>query len=178
MSKFLIRGGAFVFTIILVTLLVNYIGKLNMKNFEGEKVQKIQQNENKQTQIIFDKTDYDFGILKQSGGIVRHDFPFTYIGEGPLTITATPGSCACTTGHVDKKVLQPGEHGILTVEFNPNLHEEPEGRFYKSVLLVTEPQMKELPEVKIWQEIDLDLGPEHFELGPGAHDDDEDHESL
>ncbi|HLD71550.1 MAG TPA: hypothetical protein VI873_02975, partial [Candidatus Peribacteraceae bacterium] len=60
------------------------------------------------------------------------------------------------------------------VTFNPNLHEEPEGRFYKSVTMLTEPSLFEQPEVKIWAEIDLDLGPEAFELkDEHAHTSDE-----
>lgn len=114
--------------------------------------------------ITFQEQEFDFGLIKQSGGIVTHDFLFKYEGETPINITGTPASCACTSGTVDKTVLLPGESAVLKVAFNPNLHAEPKGRFYKSVLILTEPAINPTPEVKIWQEINLDLGPEAFEL--------------
>lgn len=121
--------------------------------------------------IAFEATEFDFGIIKQSGGIVSHDFAFTYIGDTPLKITGTPGSCLCTTGSINVDTLEKGTKGILTVEFNPNLHAEPEGRFFKTVAILTDPPLPVTPEVKIWTEIDLDLGEEAFEL-QAPHDDD------
>ena len=123
----------------------------------------------------FEELEYDFGLLKQSGGIVSHEFVFTYNGDIPIEITAVPASCACTEGEVDKIEYQPGEEGVLTVFFNPNLHAEPEGHFYKSVSLVTQPALDQMPEVKVWQEIDLDLGEEFFELQMPHDDEHEEH---
>lgn len=124
--------------------------------------------------ITFEKTSYDFGTIKQSGGKVSHDFPFTYTGKEPIEITGVPTSCACTSATVSPTQLQNGDQGVLTIKFNPNLHAEPEGRFFKTATLVTEPIIEDLPDVKIWAEIDLDLGPEAFELQDN-HDDTEDH---
>jgi hypothetical protein len=108
--------------------------------------------------MTFKETEYDFGTIKQSGGIVRRDFPFTYEGNVPLEITGVPTSCACTTAKVDRTTLRPGESGVLTVTFDPNLHEEPDGKFYKTAALMTDPPLPVMPEVKIWAEVDLDLG--------------------
>lgn len=128
-----------------------------------------------QPMFSFEETSFDFGVIKQSGGKVSHDFAFIYNGETPLEITGVPTSCACTSARVNKTELSKGEQGILTVTFNPNLHEEPEGKFYKSVTLMTKPSIAESPEVKIWAEIDLDLGPEAYEL-QSDHDDSEEEE--
>ncbi len=117
----------------------------------------------------FTETEFDFGVIKQSGGIVSHEFSFTYNGVEPIKIIGTPGSCLCTSASIDKEIYQPGESGILTVEFNPNLHGEPDGRFFKTVTILTEPQLEDDPEIKIWQEIDLDLGEEYFELKNDGH---------
>ena len=114
--------------------------------------------------FVFEEVEHDFGVIKQSGGIVEHDFHFTYEGEETIAITSTPGSCACTTGEVDKTELKKGDSATLTVFFHPNLHAEPEGRFSKTVSIMTEPALKPIPEVTVWQEIDLDLGEEAFEL--------------
>ena len=73
--------------------------------------------------------------------------------------------------------MQPGDTGILTVKFNPNLHAEPEGKFFKTLTLLTEPSIEEMPEVKIWVEIDLDLGPEAFELQSDHVDEEGEEES-
>lgn len=112
----------------------------------------------------FSDTEHDFGIVTQSGGIVSHSFPFTYNGNEPIEVTSVPTSCGCTTASIDKKTLTKGDKAIITVEFDPNLHEEPEGRFFKTINLVTEPEIEDIPELKIWAEIDLDLGPEAYKL--------------
>lgn len=125
------------------------------------------------TEFDFKEIEFDFGAIKQSGGIVKHDFEFQYNGESTVTITGVPASCACTKGKVSKTELKKGDKGILTVEFDPNLHEEPEGKFYKTVSILTEPKLEEEPEVKIWVEIDLDLGPDAYKL-KGPHDDEDD----
>lgn len=120
--------------------------------------------------IVFSESEFDFGIVKQSGGKVRHEFPFTYYGDQPMTILGTPTSCACTFAEVNTAFFSSGEKGVLTVIFNPNLHGEPEGRFYKTASILTDPKFPTLPEVKIWAQIDLDLGPEAYELQE-LHDD-------
>jgi nitrite reductase (NO-forming) len=112
----------------------------------------------------FAEKEFDFGVIKQSGGVVSHKFPFVYNGAESIDIIGTPGSCLCTSAFTDKESYQHGEAGVLTVEFNPNLHAEPKGRFFKTVTILTEPEFDNFPEVKIWQEIDLDLGEEFFEL--------------
>ncbi len=124
----------------------------------------------------FEEKDFDFGIIKQSGDLVRHDFNFTYNGETPLKVTGTPASCACTSGEISQNGFNKGDQGILTVIFDPNLHEEPEEKFFKSVSILTEPKLEVIPEVKIWLEIDLDLGPEAYKLKEEHDDDDDDHE--
>ena len=63
-----------------------------------------------------------------------------------------------------------GDEGFVTVYFDPNLHEEPEGKFFKTVSLLTEPSLEKQPEVKIWAAIDLNLGPEAYKL-KAAHED-------
>jgi rhodanese-related sulfurtransferase len=125
---------------------------------------------NAQTGFIFDETEHDFGVIKQSGGIVSYDFPFTYQGGLPVSITGTPSSCACTEGEISAEEFQPGESGVLTVNFDPNLHAEPEGKFFKTVSILTDPKLEQSVDVKVWVEIDLDLGPEAFKL-QDDHDD-------
>lgn len=114
--------------------------------------------------FVFEEEKFDFGKIKQSGPIVSHEFKFEYNGDQPIIVTGVPTSCACTTASIDKKQLKKGDSGIITVEFDPNLHEEPEGKFFKSINVLTEPAQKEEVEIKIWTEVDLDLGPEAYKL--------------
>lgn len=131
------------------------------------------------TLFEFEEKTFDFGVIKQSGGKVKHDFEFTYNGTEPLQIIGVPTSCACTSASVNPTKLNQGDEGVLTVTFNPNLHEEPEGRFFKTVTLLTEPSVTYMPEVKIWAEIELDLGPEAYELQSDHIDEEgEDEEGL
>lgn len=118
----------------------------------------------RQGEIAFEYDEHDFGVILQSGGIVSAEFPFTYSGTIERTVVGVPGSCGCTTADIDVDVLSPGTAGTITVNFDPNLHEEPEGRFFKTVSLVTDPPLEEDAEIKVWTEIDLDLGPEYFKL--------------
>lgn len=126
---------------------------------------RITENDSSQPSAFdFIEYEHDFGVIKQSDGIVSYDFPFTYNGSTPISVISAPGSCACTTAEVSKKDLAPGDESILTVYFNPNLHAEPEGKFFKTVSLITHPKLDYAPEIKVWAEIDLDLGEEFFEL--------------
>ena len=141
-------------------------------NEENETNTKVEDGVKQSETFSFAEKSYDFGIIKQSGGKVKHDFSFTYNGDKPIEITGVPTSCACTSATVSKTKLNPGDSAVLTVKFNPNLHEEPEGKFFKTVTLLSEPKLDEMPEVKIWAEIDLDLGREAYEL-KSDHEDEE-----
>lgn len=122
----------------------------------------------------FPATTHDFGVVKQSGGVVRYEMPFIYGGSAPVRVTGTPASCACVSASISKKTLNPGESGILTVEFDPNYHAEPEGRFFKDVIVLTEPAQTEEVSIRLWLEVDLDLGPEAYKFK--EHDDEDEHE--
>ncbi len=119
---------------------------------------------NVQGDFAFAEAEHEFGVLKQSGGIVSYDFPFVYNGTETVEVTGVPTSCACTSAEIDVSTLSSGDEGVLTVSFDPNLHEEPEGRFFKTISILTSPELDTVPEVKIWAEIDLDLGAGAYKL--------------
>jgi hypothetical protein len=112
----------------------------------------------------FLEKESDLGVVKQSQGIVSHEFPFRYNGPAPITVKGLPTSCACTKASIDKKNLKPREEGVITVEFDPNLHAEPGDKFFRSIYLKTEPKLNEEVELKIWVEIDSDLGSQAYKL--------------
>ncbi|MHC4676916.1 MAG: DUF1573 domain-containing protein [Planctomycetota bacterium] len=117
----------------------------------------------------FFEKETDLGVVKQSQGIVSHEFPFRYNGPTPITVKSLPTSCACTTASIDKKDLKPGDEGVITVEFDPNLHAEPGDKFFRTIYLQTEPKLKEEVELKIWVEIDTDLGSQAYKIKSQKH---------
>jgi hypothetical protein len=122
----------------------------------------------------FPSTVLDVGIVKQSGPGVKFDMKFIYEGNVPVKITGTPASCACVRASISKTTLNPGERGILTIEFDPNYHKEPEGRFFKDIIILTEPAQTEEVQIRLWAQVDLDLGPEAYKFK--EHEDGDDHE--
>lgn len=128
-------------------------------------------------ELVFQEREHDFEIVKQSGGLVSHAFPFTYQGTEERRVEGVPTSCGCTTAEIDKEILKPGDSGIVTVTFDPNLHAEPEGRFFKTISVLTEPPLESQDELKIWAEIDLDLGPEAYKQAAHVDDHDDEHAS-
>lgn len=120
--------------------------------------------------FVFNEMEFDFGIVKQSSGINTHEFEFTYIGDDPISVTGVPTSCACTSAEISQDSFEKGDKGILSVHFDPNLHEEPEGRFFKTISILTDPELEKQPDVKIWAEMDMDLGAD-FLTHPGHTDD-------
>lgn len=107
-----------------------------------------------QPKAIIEETEYDFGKIEKSGGIVKTKFTILNAGLGDLLIGDITTSCSCTSAEIDKKKLADTEKAILTVSFDPNVHEEPEGKFSRSIFVPTnDPTMKEI-EFKIFVEIE------------------------
>lgn len=57
----------------------------------------------------------------EAAGTVR--FAFTNAGAKPVTITAVHPGCGCTVPALAKHLYDPGEHGVLTVDFHPGSRE-------------------------------------------------------
>ncbi|MCI0456780.1 MAG: DUF1573 domain-containing protein [Gemmataceae bacterium] len=58
----------------------------------------------------------DLGIIKEP---TRHTFRFENRSSEPVRIIHIRSSCNCTTTEPEKKLLNPGESGRLTVSVNP-----------------------------------------------------------
>jgi rhodanese-related sulfurtransferase len=99
--------------------------------------------------IAFDRRSHDFGKIPQYGGIVSTHFTVRNEGEGVLEIGEVTTSCGCTKAEIGKTALGPGEETVLTVFFDPNFHEEPTGRFQRTVFLPTNDPTQEEAEVEI-----------------------------
>lgn len=130
--------------------------KTNSNNIDSEQISK--------ELFSFEEKSFDFWVIKQSWWKVEHNFKFTYNGDDDIKITWVPTSCACTSATIDKTEFKKWDTWSLKVVFNPNLHAEPEWKFFKSVNILTNKNIEEIPEVKIWVQIDLDLWEDAFEL--------------
>jgi hypothetical protein len=75
---------------------------------------------------------YDFGIIQESKGKVKHDIKFTNDNEIPLIINNIETSCGCTVPLWVADSIAPGESTTIQVTYNP---EGRPGKFIKSVLI-------------------------------------------
>ncbi|OAI41808.1 hypothetical protein AYO41_05205 [Verrucomicrobia bacterium SCGC AG-212-E04] len=66
--------------------------------------------------LFFEKTVID--AKPESGAThLTVKFPFKNTGNDKVTLVSTESDCGCTTATLDKKVFQPGESGVITVNF-------------------------------------------------------------
>jgi rhodanese-related sulfurtransferase len=114
----------------------------------------IQENISQGTASIeFDRTEHDFGIIPQFGGIVNTTFTVINNGAADLQITSISTSCGCATAELEELTIPSGESTILTVYFDPDFHEEPEGRFSRTVFLETNDPNNPEAEITIFMDI-------------------------
>ena len=69
------------------------------------------------TQIEFDTETHDFGRVK-SGEILTYSFVFSNQGEAGLIISKAEADCGCVQATIPVEPINPGEKGIIEVEFN------------------------------------------------------------
>lgn len=67
--------------------------------------------------MAFMETFFDFGEV-QEGEIVKHTYQFTNAGRVPLIITDARSTCGCTVPTWPKEPIEPGDSGVISVEFN------------------------------------------------------------
>ena len=92
------------------------------------------QAQQKAPQLVFDKTVYDFGQIREDKGKVSHQFQFTNTGAQPLIINEVVTQCGCTTPSYTKQPIMPGKKGYVGVAFDPRNRP---GNFTKSILVRT-----------------------------------------
>ena len=95
--------------------------------------------------VQVENKEYDFGIISKKDGIVSANFTIGNIGKATLAIGDITTSCGCTTAKISDAGVMPGKNAVLTVNFDPNFHEEPAGRFSRSIFVPTnDPENEEL----------------------------------
>lgn len=84
--------------------------------------------------IQFVEKVYDFGKIKEKGGLVSHDFTFTNAGDGNLVILKATAECGCTRPSFPDAPIAPGKSNKIKVSYNPLGRP---GRFEKVVTVTT-----------------------------------------
>jgi len=141
-----------------------------------EKSSKNSQAPIRSSRLIISPKEYDFGKIKQSGGVVSTSFRVFNNGAEDVIIEGVATSCSCTTAEIDpegklalnesgKKTIKPSETAELKVMFDPNYHYESDGRFFRTTTIKSNAQGED-PEVKIWVEVEYDLGKDKLKFPP------------
>jgi PBP1b-binding outer membrane lipoprotein LpoB len=99
--------------------------------------------------IVFDRITYDFGTIPQKGGTVETTFEVKNGGSEALEIGAISTSCGCTSATISSTTVQPGDKATLTVFFDPDFHQEPAGKFTRTVYIPSNDPITPEAEVKI-----------------------------
>ncbi len=84
----------------------------------------------KQPKLVFEVSEHDFGKISERAGKVSYDYVFENRGQGPLLILRVITACRCTKADFDKKPVQPGAKGHITVTYDPK---KQSGVFYKAI---------------------------------------------
>lgn len=84
---------------------------------------------------------FDFGVVKEKGGPVVHEFEFTNVGDGNLLILKATAECGCTRPEYLEKPIAPGKKGKIKVTYNPAGRP---GAFDKVVTITTNGQPRKV----------------------------------
>ncbi len=103
------------------------------------------------TEISIDETVHDFGHL-EAGEIVLHTFVLSNTGESDFVIENLETDCGCVNAHYNKKVIKPGETGLVEVELNTA---GLVGREYKTIEILG--NSKELKHLAIFAQVKNEL---------------------
>jgi hypothetical protein len=86
------------------------------------------QGSGKKPEMIFDETNYDYGVIDYSGN-GTYEFVFKNTGKVPLIIKRVDSSCGCTTPEWSKEPIKPKGKGKIVVKYDTKRI----GSFIKSV---------------------------------------------
>ncbi|MDP3917181.1 MAG: DUF1573 domain-containing protein [Nanoarchaeota archaeon] len=97
--------------------------------------------------IMFDEQSINLGKISKSDGVTTTTFKVKNIGKETLKIDDISTSCGCTTAEISEKTILQNQEAVLTVHFDPNFHDEPLGKFTRTVFIETNDPS--LPEAEI-----------------------------
>ena len=59
--------------------------------------------------LRFDSTTWDFGEIKESEGVVSHEFNYINMSDHDVVLEFVTPGCSCTTTTYDRSPLPPGQ---------------------------------------------------------------------
>lgn len=101
--------------------------------YNQTEIAQISQSDEPKIQVL--PSNYDFGKIQQKDDIVSTRFEVKNSSNADIRITDITTSCGCTTAEIDNYLIQAQTSQVLTVNFNPNFHDEPEGVFSRTIFL-------------------------------------------
>ena len=84
--------------------------------------------------MAFEKTEHNFGTIKEEMGAVTTRFEFTNTGTTPLIIRRVSASCGCTTPGYTREPILPGKTGTISAKYSTVARP---GTFNKSITVYT-----------------------------------------
>ena len=87
----------------------------------------------KQSPVVFDAYEWDFGQVNASLGAICHTFTLENKSKQPVTIAKTVSTCDCIQARYDGKAIEPGAKARVMVVFSPATSE---GKTFRSVELL------------------------------------------
>lgn len=98
-------------------------------------------------QIEVPKTFYDFGLVGPTQAVTRV-FEIANHGAAPLVITGAHTTCACTTADLTATQVPPGKVVLVTVRFDPSVHDLSGQTVRRGLILETNDPL--YPNVEFW----------------------------
>lgn len=157
-----VKKGEWGFNTDRIDLIINDSTKTNNKISVSADIQENFENLTEEQKanapkITFEKTDYDFGKIKQ-GDVVNFTFNFKNEGKSDLIIRRTKASCGCTAIAPQKDVIKPGEESKFDVKFNSA---GKKGKQNKTVTVITNDPANSTTILKLIGDIEI---PESTEI--------------
>ncbi len=88
-----------------------------------------------QPQITLETNALNFGDVV-NGIIITEEITVTNTGTAPLQIEGVATSCGCTTAEITPEIIQPGQQGILHIEFDSGAHGPDEaGELHRQIFI-------------------------------------------
>ena len=87
--------------------------------------------------LVVEPKTFDFGTITRESGVVTTTFSLKNQGEQSITVKEISTSCGCTSAFLEKNDIASGETVALDVQFDPNFHKEPQGKFSRTLFILT-----------------------------------------
>ena len=104
--------------------------------------------EPKPARLVVLNAEYNFGKIKQSGGVVSSTFAVRNDGGRDAQVSEVLTSCSCTTAEIGKKIIKPGETAEVEAVFDPAAH-GPAGVGKVRRVVYVETDSSEAPEIQL-----------------------------